>query len=404
MTGYAELATTTNFSFLHGASHPGDFVLQALALGHASIGIADRNTVAGVVRAWSALRDVLEGTHEELTPEEHEALQDRAEVFRLVVGARLAFNDGTPDIIAYPTSREGWGRLCRLLTIGNRRAKKGDCILGLPDLLGLTGDMLLIVMPGRRLANLSPLLAQLREAVPGAIWLAAAMHRRGNDERRLARLRAIAQGARIPLLAVNDVLYHDPAQRDLQDVLTCIREGVTIDAAGRRLEANAERHLKSSQEMARLFRSAPEAIAEIGYLLARIDFSLADLRYEYPDEPVPPGWEASAWLEKITFDGAAVRYPEGIPQKVDKQLREELALIRKLKYEHYFLTIHDIVAMARQKEKPILCQGRGSAANSAVCYVLGITAIDPGRIQSPFRPLHLRGTARAARYRCRFRA
>src|SRR5579875_2800418 len=161
MTGYAELATTTNFSFLRGASHPGQFVLQALALGHAGIGIADRNTVAGVVRAWSALRDVLEGNHEELTPEEHEALQERAEMFRLVVGARLAFHDGTSDIIAYPTSRDGWGRLCRLLTIGNRRAKKGDCILGLPDLLGLIDDMLLIVMPGRRLANLPPLLAQL---------------------------------------------------------------------------------------------------------------------------------------------------------------------------------------------------------------------------------------------------
>ncbi len=358
--------------------------------------MADRNTVAGVVRAHAALAELKQAgqapplkVREGSGPGEYRildspsaaplvdpaALQALASRFRLAIGARLVFADGTPDIIAYPADRAGWGRLCRLLTAGNLKAAKGDCILTLPDLLASAEGLLLITMPDRRLEGLEALLPRLVEAAPGAVWLGAAMHRRGDDRRRLAKLGLAARNARIPLLAVNDALYANPEDRDLQDVLTCIREGVPIHEAGRRLEMNAERHLKPPREMARLFRDAPEAIAETQHLLSRVDFSLDQLRYEYPDEPVPPGWDAQAWLTELTWRSAPMRYPDGVPDKVRKLLEDELALIGKLDYARYFLTIHDIVRFA--EERGILCQGRGSAANSAVCYVLGITAVDP---------------------------
>jgi error-prone DNA polymerase len=396
MSAYAELAAATNFSFLRGASPPADMVLTALLLGHAGIGIADRNSVAGVVRAYAALRDLREAgvpppekVREGSGPGEYrfieprfarqppmprEVLRQRADAFRLAVGARLAFADGTPDIVAYPCNREAWGRLCRLLTTGNRRARKGECLLYLPDLLADAAGLLLIVLPPR--LDLAPsVLGRLREAGPGGLWLGATMHRRGDDRRRLAHLHALSKAARTPLLAINDALHASPDERDLQDVLTCIREGVTIDAAGRRLEVNAERHLKAPAEMARLFRDAPEAITQTQDLLARMEFSLGQLRYEYPQEPVPPGRTPQDWLEELTWRRAAWRYPDGIPDKVVALIRDELKLIAKLDYAPYFLTIHDIVQFAEARN--ILCQGRGSAANSAVCYALGITAVDP---------------------------
>ncbi|MCA0424272.1 MAG: error-prone DNA polymerase, partial [Proteobacteria bacterium] len=404
MTGpvkeYAELVSATNFSFLCGASPAADLVLTSLLLGYSGLGIADRNTVAGVVRAWGALRDLREdgmlppvkqrkgsGPGEyrieiaSLAPDEAEAealrrkVQARAKDFRLVTGVRLGFADGTPDIIAYPETRAGWGRLCRLLTLGNRRARKGECHLERDDLLRDAGDLLLILMPERNLAPLPALLARVREAAPGALWLGATMPRRGDDRRRLASLKTMADELGIPLLATNDVLYADPTCRDLQDVLTCIREGRTLDNAGTLLKANAERYLKHPGEMARLFADCPEAVSETQHLLARVEFDLGQLRYEYPDEPVPPGREAQGWLEELTWRHAAIRYPEGVPEKVERLLRDELALIGKLGYARYFLTIHDIVRVAN--DKGILCQGRGSAANSAVCYVLGITCVDP---------------------------
>jgi error-prone DNA polymerase len=395
--GYAELATATNFSFLRGASQPRDLVLTALLLGHRGLGIADRNTVAGVVRAYSALEELrrdgvippekmrdgggpgefvwLEAPQPEGAAAAPARLRVCAQNFKLAVGTRLVFSDGTPDILAYPANRDGWGRLTRLLTLGNDRAKKGDCILTLDDLIADAGNLLLAVMPDRRLEPLERLLPRLNEAAPGSVWLAASMHRRGDDQRRLARLKQMASETRVPLLAVNDVLYAGPEQRDLQDVLTCIREGLTIAEAGRRLEVNAERHLKTPDEMARLFRDCPEAIKETGNLLKKIGFSLDQLKYEYPDEPVPPGWEPQAWLEELTRRCASQRYPNGVPDKVAKLISDELALIAKLDYARYFLTIHDIVRFAESQS--ILCQGRGSAANSAVCFVLGITAVDP---------------------------
>ncbi len=398
MSFYAELVTATNFSFLRGASPGPNMLLTALLLGHDGIGIADRNTVAGVVRAWSALKDLREGLKpvEKLkegdSPGEHvwvenpvfaglnlapEKIQAMVASFRLVVGSRLVFADGTPDIVVYPTNRAGWGRLCRLLSRGNLKegVTKGDCVLLLDDLLTDTRDLLLIVMPGRSFDGLPALLARLGEAAPGAVWLGASMHRRGDDRRRLARLKTIAAATRTLLLATNDVLYDAPEQRDLQDLLTCIRERVTVDRAGRLLEANAERHLKTAREMKRLFRDAPEAIEEIGHLLGRVDFDLGQLKYEYPDEPVPPGWTPQGWLEELVRRRSDIRYPEGVPDKVRKLLDKELVLIAQLDYARYFLTIRQIVDFA--ENRGILCQGRGSAANSAVCFVLGITAVDP---------------------------
>lgn len=397
LSPFAELVAATNFSLLRGASPGPNLVLTALLLGHAGLGLADRNTVAGVVRAWSALRQLREDglppaekLKEGDSPGEHvwienpafadlpftaEQLRAMARDFRLVLGSRLVFADGTPDIVVYPANRSGWGRLCRLLSEGNRRAGKGECILTLDDLLADTRDLLLTLIPPRDLTGLPALLARLDEAAPGSLWLGASMHRRGDDRRRLARLKAIAAATRTPLLATNDVLYDAPEQRDLQDVLTCIREGVSIERAGRLLEANAERHLKTPQEMIRLFRDAPEAIAETRHLLARIEFDLGQLEYEYPDEPVPPGWSDQAWLAELVRRCCVIRYPDGVPAKVEALLRKELDLIARLNYARYFLTIHQIVEFA--VSRGILCQGRGSAANSAVCYVLGITAVDP---------------------------
>ncbi|KUL93192.1 DNA polymerase [Bosea sp. WAO] len=398
MTAYAESVAATNFSFLRGASPGPNLFMTALLLGQTGLGIADRNTLAGVVRAWSALRDLREegalapekiregGSPGEYIWVENPAfadlpftlsqLQAKAQAFKLVTGSRLVFADGTPDIVAYPANRAGWGRLCRLLTVGNLKTEtKGECILALDDLLSDARDLLLVVMPERRLDGLSDILTRLDAAAPGAVWLAATMSRRGDDRRRLARLKNIAAPTSTPLIATNDVLYDAPEQRDLQDLMTCIREGTTIARAGRLLEANAERHLKTPQEMARLFKEAPEAIEETQHLLGRIDFDLGQLRYEYPDEPVPPGWTPQRWLEELVRRRLPMRYPRGIPPAVQKQVDDELVLIGRLDYARYFLTIRQIVEFA--EGEGILCQGRGSAANSAVCYALGITAVDP---------------------------
>lgn len=392
---YAELATASNFSFLRGASHPKDLVLTAILRGHAGLGLADRNTVAGVVRAWSALKELrCEGlappdrmrsggspgeiafTENPLNdPALSQEVKQRAADFRLLTGTRLVFNDGTPDVIAYPETRAGWGRLTRLLTLGNRRARKGECEIGLRDLLADPEGLLLIIMPPDQLAGLETVVARVAEAAPGAVWLGAAMHRRGDDRRRLVRLKAMAARTGAPILALNDALYAAPQDRDLQAVLTCIREGVTIETAGLRLEANAERWLKPLAEMARLFRDAPEAVVETTVLLSRAAFDLSDLSYQYPEEPIPPGWAPQAWLEDLTGRHAAMRYPDGVPDKVRALLDKELAFIARKSIAPYFLTIFDIVRVARDKR--ILCQGRGSAANSAVCYVLGITSVDP---------------------------
>ncbi len=366
VAGYAEFAVTTNFSFLRGASHGEELVMQGKALGLAGIGVADRNSVAGVVRA-------------------HQAGKEAGLPF--APGTRLVFCDGTPDILAYPESRAAWGRLTRLLTLGKRRAEKGQCLIRRDDLFAHAEGLNLIVMPERlkratagREDPLTALLQALREATQ--VWLGASMRYRGDDARRLARLVALAGAARVPLIATGDVLYHAPERRPLQDVMTSIREHVTLATAGRRLEANAERHLKTPEEMARLFRAAPEAIDETLHLLERCKFSLDQLKYEYPDETREGYATPQEALVAATEEGARRRYPGGIPHKVRIALDHEFALIATLSYAPYFLTVYDIVRFARTQG--ILCQGRGSAANSAVCYCLGVTEVDPARVDLLF--------------------
>lgn len=357
---YAEIGIATNFSFLYGGSHPQEYVHQASELRLPVIGIADRNTLAGVVRAYTELGN----------PEVRYKP-------RLLIGSRLVFIDGTLDILVYPSDRNAYGRLCRLLTRGKRAAEKGECHLRLDDLLEFSeGQLLVLILPHRfEPAKVLKVLDRLRQSRADGVWLAVSLLYRGDDRRRLLRLQRIAAAARVPLLATNEVLYHHPARRPLQDVLTCIREKITIDAVGRQLEANAERHLKPAHEMARLFRDLPEAIAETVAFAARIAFTLDQLQYQYPDEPVPPGKTAQHHLEDLTWAGVSKYFPEGADEKLRAVLRKELNLIAELKYAHYFLTVHDIVQWARSQN--ILCQGRGSAANSAVCYVLGITAVNP---------------------------
>ncbi len=368
MVSYAELAAATNFSFLHGASHPSDMVGTALALGQSGIGIADRNSVAGVVRAWVALRDATS------------AARDAGHAvprFKLVTGARLVFADGTPDIIAYPVNRSGWGHLCRLLTTGNLRAKKGECHLFFEDLLEWMGDLILIVIaPPHHDQDVMTALHRLHVSAPGRIWIGVSMLYSGAGKRRLAILKALSRDTQIPLVAINDALYATPDDRPLHDIMTCIRHGMTIHNAGKRLEVNAERHLKSPAEMARLFADAPEAIAATQAIVERIHFTLDDLRYHYPDEPIPDGWTPMGWLIRLTMRAARKRFRgTRLTPQWRALLVEELTLIRAQNYAHYFLTVHDIVAFAR--DQGILCQGRGSAANSVVCFLLGITSVDP---------------------------
>ncbi|HWF01695.1 MAG TPA: error-prone DNA polymerase [Caulobacteraceae bacterium] len=354
---FCELVCASNFSFLRAASHPGELVIGAKALGLEALGIADRNTLAGVVRAWSRGREIGQ---------------------RVLAGARLVFADGAPEVVCYPADRDAWARLTRLMTLGQRRAKKGACELFVEDLVAHGAGQLIIIVPPETLeADFEVRAAALASAFPGRCWLAGTRAFRAGEMKRLARLDALGERIGAPMIATADVLYHGAERRLLQDVVTCIREGVTIETAGLRLEANAERRLKGSAEMARLFSRWPDAVARTSQIAGLVTFDLSQLRYEYPDEPVPPGKTAIAHLTDLAWEGAARRYPRGVPDKVRRHLDEELALIEELNYPNYFLTVHDIVRWAR--DRGILCQGRGSAANSAVCFCLGITSVDPTR-------------------------
>jgi error-prone DNA polymerase len=354
MSAYAELAAMSNFSFLRGASHPGELVAAAHALGLDAIAIADRNTLSGVVRGHGAAKDL---------------------GIRFIPGARLVTTDAC-EIICYPTSRPAYGRLCRLLTMGNRRGKKAECILSFEEILGASEGQILIAIPPTVLdETFTARLKALHKAAPDRAFLAASLHLSGDDARRLSSLAQLAKACFTPLVAVNDVLYHAPERAELADVLTCIREKCTIAEAGFRLAVNAERHMKSAEEMRRLFADHPYAVSQSVEIAKACRFSLDELKNEYPDEPVPEGKTAQSHLEDLTWTGAARRYPKGVPEQIAKSIKEELAIIAQLDYARYFLTVHDVVAFARSRN--ILCQGRGSAANSAVCYCLGITAVDP---------------------------
>ncbi len=354
MTGYVELQTTSNYSFLEGASHPDELVRQAAALGHRGIAIADRNTLAGVVRAHVAAKKT---------------------GIRLLVGARLVPEDG-PSLLCFPTDRAAYGRLCRLLTLGKCRAPKGECRFTLAEAIAHgEGQVFLALPPDGLDAGFAAWLADFARRFPGSCYLAAPYRYDGADARRLRRLADLAAAAGAPLVATNDAHYHLPERRPLQDVLTCIRAGTTIATAGRQLAANAERHLKSADEMARLFHEHGEAVSRTIEIAQRCRFSLDELSYEYPEELTQEGRSPQEELVHQTWAGAAWRYPKGTPEKVRLTLIRELAFIEERGYAPYFLTVFDIVRYARSQE--ILCQGRGSAANSAVCYVLGITAADP---------------------------
>jgi error-prone DNA polymerase len=361
MTDFAELVSQTNFSFLRGASHPHEIVGQAAELKLAAIGVADRNTLAGVVRAHTAAKEA---------------------GIRLLVGARLFTTDGF-EAVCYPTDRQAYARLCRLLTLGNRRATKGTCRFGFEDMIQAAEGQIFIAIPPRPLTPAyGERLGLLAKAARDNVFLAASFAYRGDERRRLGELAELAAQVRALLLATCDVLYHHPTRKPLADVLTCIREKCTIAEAGYRLEANAERHLKTAAEMTRLFAPYPGAVARSLEIADRVKFDLDELRYEYPDEPVPAGKTPQAYLEELTWKLAVERYPDGLPEHVKALLAKELALIEQLDYARYFLTVYDVVRFAREKD--ILCQGRGSAANSAVCYCLGITAVDPTRINVLF--------------------
>lgn len=381
MTAYAELAVTTNYSFLRGASHPQEMVATADELGYAAIGIADRNSFAGVVRAYGEWRRIEKSKLEK---------GSRGRTVKLLVGTHLVTIDGF-EVLAYPADRAAYGRLCRLLTHGNVRTKKGqkgECHLTFEDIVSASAGQMLVVLPPETVSpDFVERLAALAGDAPRRTFIAGVHRYRGDECRRLAELDELGRRTGAPLVAVNDAHYHAPERRPLADVLTCIREKCTIAEAGFRLAANAERHLKLPSEMARLFAEFPEAIARTVEVADACSFSLDQLKYEYPDEPVPPGRTAQRHLEDLAWAGVKRRYPkdrypEGVPEDVEATLGKELALIAKLGYARYFLTVHDVVAFARSKD--ILCQGRGSAANSVVCYCLGITEVNPAEIKLLF--------------------
>ena len=348
---YTELQTTTNFSFLRGASHIEELFARAAVLGLPALGITDRGTLAGIVRA-------------------HQRGEETN--VRCIIGTHLDLTDGA-SVLVYPTDQPAYARLCRLLTLGKSRAGKGACDLTWNDLAAAGNGMIAILCSEPTPQTLQRLKADFADRA----YLALTVRRRPNDAVRLHEAAELARAARVPTVATGDVLYHAAGRHILADVLTCIREGRTIDEIGHDRDHAADRHLKPPEEMARLFARHPGAIERTMEIAGRCRFSLNELRYQYPHEVHIAGLTAQQTLERLTWEGAATRYKGNIPDNVVRQLRHELQLIAQLEYAPYFLTVHSIVRFARSQY--ILCQGRGSAANSAVCYVLGITSIDPTR-------------------------
>ncbi len=352
---YAELQVTTHFSFLRGASSCEELFSHAAALGIEALAVVDRNSLAGIVRA-------------------HETA--KATGVRLVVGCRLDLADA-PPILVYPTDRPAYSRLCRLLSLGKQRAGKAKCDLRWSDLVAYGDGLIAVLVPDMADEDCGFHLSRLRDAFGDRAYMALTLRRRPNDQLRLHDLSNLAARMRVETVVTNDILFHEPSRRVLQDVVTCIRHGVTIDDLGERRERHADRYLKPPAEMHRLFGRYPEALARTLEIVRRCSFSMDELRYQYPEERDDPSLTPQQTLEKLTWEGAERRYPEGVPDNVVASLKHELALIAKLDYAPYFLTVNSIVRFSRSRD--ILCQGRGSAANSAVCYVLGITSIDPGR-------------------------
>jgi len=364
---YCELQITSNFSFLRGASHPEELVEQALALGYPKLAITDVNTLAGIVRAHVIAR-------------KHE--------LQLIPACRLELLDGH-SLLAYPTHREAYARLSALLSLGNLRAEKGKCHLYKADVFAHSEGMIFVAIPPAALGKnfeFEPSFVQdLHEyatAFRKDLYLAASRTYLGQDQKRLFRLAELAEGLQLPLVATNDVYYHHPQRRELQDVLTCVREKCTIQNAGFRLHQNAERHLKPIVEMERLFRQYPEAISNTLKIAERCQFNLDSLEYVYPEEITSEGKTPQEELEQLTWQGAKEIFGAVLPQKVIDNINHEMAFVQEMNYAAYFLTVYDIVRFAR--EQKILCQGRGSAANSTICYCLGITSVDPTKFDLLF--------------------
>jgi error-prone DNA polymerase len=351
LPAYAELHCVSNFSFQRGASHAGELVEQAHALGYAALAITDECSLAGIVRAHVAAKE---------------------QGFKLIVGTEIALSDG-PKLVLLASDREGYGNLCELITAGRRRGKKGTYELRRADVEERADGCLALLIPGKRIDESH---AQwLAQRFTGRSWIAVELHQGPRDKSRLADLDSLAAACGLPLAAAGDVHMHVRSRRRLQDTLTAIRLGVPVAEAGHALFPNAERHLRRRVRLAQIYPAA--LLAETLRIADQCSFSLDELRYEYPQEVVPENETPASWLAKLVKEGSGLRYPEGTPPEVALLIEKELALIAEKSYEYYFLTVHDIVRFAR--EKGILCQGRGSAANSAVCYCLHITEIDPSR-------------------------
>ncbi|WP_435269155.1 error-prone DNA polymerase [Shinella sp. BE166] len=350
---YAELQVTSHFSFLRGASSADELFAAAAAVGIDALGIVDRNSLAGIVRAWEAAK---------------------ATGVRLVVGCRLDLTDGM-SILVYPMDRPAYSRLCRLLSFGKSRGGKGNCLIDFADVSEYAAGMIGVLVPDEADDICGVQLRKMAELFGDRAYVSLCLRRRPNDAVRLHGIAAMARRFRVRTVVTNDVLFHEPGRRQLQDVVTCIRTRTTIDDVGFERERHADRYLKAPEEMHRLFAKHPEALARTREIVDRCHFDLSELQYQYPEEAIVPGLDPQQSLAKFTWEGAADRYPEGLPDKVRKSVLHELELIRTMNYAPYFLTVYSIVRFARSKG--ILCQGRGSAANSAVCYCLGVTSIDP---------------------------
>ena len=365
-SSYSELQVTSNYSFLRGASHPEELASRSKELGYKSIAITDRNTLAGVVRMHTACK-------------KHN--------IRMIVGARLDFIDSY-SLLCFPQNRNAYGRLAKLISLGKRRTKKGACELFLKDVIDNSffqqgKEQILIILPPKVIDNyFADTISKLTPKIKGDLYLAISYFYNGYDKSRLSEINSIAKKFYLPLVATNNVKYHAPNRKPLQDVLTCIRKKCRINNAGFLIEANAERYLKSTLEIRRLFLDYPDAITNTSKIYKACNFNLDELRYEYPVYNIRNGVTPQQELTRLTWKGAKERYPKGTPEKIKKQIGYELSLIEELQYAPYFLTIYDIVQFARTKN--ILCQGRGSAANSSVCYVLGITSVNPSEIDLLF--------------------
>ncbi len=364
---YVELHVTSNFSFLRGASHPEELIEQAAAYGYKEIAITDRNTFAGIVRAHVAAKK---------------------NNIRLIPGCRLDLLDG-PSLLAYPTNKNGYSQLCNLLTTGNWRTEKGKCDLYKADVYQYSKDIKFIVLPPTELNEVfdfddsfKQILYEYKNAFAENLYIAASRYYHGDDAKFLYRISQLSLQLNVPMMATNDVHYHIAERRELQDILTCIREKCTIYTAGFRLHPNAERHLKPSDEMLRLFMKYPDAIRRTQEISEACNFSLDSLKYEYPEELTSEGRTTQEELSYLSWEGAKEKFGNSIPEKIITAINYELTFIEKMNYAYYFLGVYDVVRFARSQG--ILCQGRGSAANSTVCYCLGITSVNPTKFELLF--------------------